>query len=542
MTLPIPLSVQLSNSRAVRHVERDLRSLSFRSVVPGGFASAQFSLDRPLSLSPDELAYYTNVDIYDARNGTCVWCGRLEDPGRGVGADGQVWDLAAVGPSAHLRDSTLPLVYAYRDLAHWKRGGASKEAGRDSMDEQGSPAVSALLVHAPPSSAGWSSGDTIRTETQWVHQSGQNLARVNWQMVGGTGTSLFVMEGFVRNNGSTQIIRQLNLTNSVQGLSPLIVTTNWTHPMKVLVLRLRCATGTAITSDSIWAKFWDVRVRSTLYSKAGLENSQASNYTTDTVFAHEIVADLLGRVLDQYDGANASIATTTTAIEHLAWPDGVTPFQVFEDLALFEPDHYPAAWERNSDGKHRFEYVPWPTTVAYEADASDGYSSTGSAAELFNQVSVRWRDASGRVASLLRTNPVPELTAAGITRTGRLDLGDNASTAVNAANAGDNFLAQHAVPKNAGTLTVARPIYDHSLGRAVMPWEIRPGKLIRVRGIQPSTDSLNATGSDGVTVFRLTAVDYDTASASARLELDSPAPSLTSVVGSIPTLRPVRRR
>ena len=110
MTLPIPLSVRLSTARADRHIERDLRSLSFRETA-NGYASAQFALDRLLASSPDEIAYYADVDIYDARNGNYVWCGRLEDPGRGVGSDGQVWELAAVGPSAHLRDSTLPLVY-----------------------------------------------------------------------------------------------------------------------------------------------------------------------------------------------------------------------------------------------------------------------------------------------------------------------------------------------------------------------------------------------------------------------------------------------
>ena len=98
------------------------------------------------------------------------------------------------------------------------------------------------------------------------------------------------------------------------------------------------------------------------------------------------------------------------------------------------------------------------------------------------------------------------------------DLGDEIASSENATQVGDQFLDGHAAPPNAGTLTVARPIYDHERGTRIMPWEIRPGTLIRVRGIQPNTNSLNATGRDGTTVFSVIGVDYNTDSAAATLE------------------------
>jgi hypothetical protein len=55
----------------------------------------------------------------------------------------------------------------------------------------------------------------------------------------------------------------------------------------------------------------------------------------------------------------------------------------------------------------------------------------------------------------------------------------------------------------------------------VQPWEIRAGNLIRVRDVTPRIDSLNATDRNGVTVFRVYAVDYDASSNTATLELDS---------------------
>ena len=83
MTLPVPLTVRLVTDRADRHIEADTpRPVLPVSVVPGGFASARMTLNRPLAFQPDEIAYYADVNVYDARNGNTVWEGRLEDPGQ----------------------------------------------------------------------------------------------------------------------------------------------------------------------------------------------------------------------------------------------------------------------------------------------------------------------------------------------------------------------------------------------------------------------------------------------------------------------------
>lgn len=540
MSLPIPLAVTLETARGVYRVTKDLRDLSFRSVVPGGFASASISLDRPLDIDPVDIAYYGTMTISDRRHGGVVWQGRLEDPSRGAGSDGRIWDLAAVGPSAHASDRAVPLVYVYRDLAHWQRTAATKEAGRSQQDERDDE-TPALMFHAPEGSS-WTSGDSIRMTSRWVLDASMNLSRVNWNMVAGKGDSDWAMEGYVWFGTPTQV-RSATLTTTPQGLDARVVGTDWTHPQQRLELRLRNINDETPAGDTWWARFWDLRVRSTLYDASGSEMTSASDYTADTVLASEIVADLLGRLLDQYDGATADIDTTTTTIEQLAYPDGITPREVLTDLEAFEPGHYWAAWEKTANDTHRFEYVEWPTTVAYEANADDGYSSSGSAGELYNEVSVRWRDPAGRTRTTTRSQTVDVLDDAGLTRTAVIDLGDELASSNNAANAGDNFLSEHGTPPNAGSLTVARPILDHDRGRLVQPWEITPGKLIRVRGVQPRVDALNPGGRDGVTVFRVVATEYDAASASATLELDSKPLTVTNALAKLPHLTgPFRRR
>jgi hypothetical protein len=242
------------------------------------------------------------------------------------------------------------------------------------------------------------------------------------------------------------------------------------------------------------------------------------------------VEDLLGRLLTEYDGANATVATNTYAIDQLAYPDGTTPAKVLDDLMLLEPGYFWQATDRNSAGKYKFEWKAWPTTVRYEADVNDGYRSTGSADGLYNAVTVRWKDEGGKFRTTPRTQTVPELD---FTRSAYIDLGDEVSSSTNAVQAGDQLLAEHATAPNAGSLTVARPIYDRTRNTLVMPWEIEPGNLIRVRGIQPNPNSLNVTGRDGITVFQIVGKDYDTSSASATLELDSYSPTVARALAAL---------
>ena len=541
MTLPLPVSVRLSNARTDKHIERDLRSLSFRHVVPGGCASVQFSLDRPLASSPDELAYYTDVDVYDMRNANWVAGGRLEDPGRGVGADGQVWELAAVGPSAHAQDKTIPIVFVDRSLEHWYRvmagatiaGSVSNKADA-STDPGSGDDTPALLFH-------WTQGITLATNAEGrlrhslLNLFGQKLAAYdyNWD-AGGTSTE-FLIESISRaGDGSPAAETNTSQAFDTAGGSPAqqVVVTDFANGHDVIDLRVRyTGAGQTRANDAAWLSVTGMYVKAMLHNADGTEKT--TGYTGHTLLASDVVKDLLGRLLPQYDGAGATVATTSYGIDHLMYPDGANPAQIFSDLMAFDPGYYWAAWERNAAGKHRFEWRAWPTTVRYECDAVDGYSSTGSADQLFNEAVAVWRDDAGRYHRTGASQTVAELDAVGLERSGFLNLGQLAGSSDNAVQVLAQFLAEHAVAPNAGALTVARPIYDHDRGRMVQPWEIRPGHLIRVRGIQPNVNSLNATGRDGVTVFQIVGVDYNTGSASATLELDSYSPTIARALASM---------
>ncbi len=249
--------------------------------------------------------------------------------------------------------------------------------------------------------------------------------------------------------------------------------------------------------------------------------------------AHQVVEDLLGRLLNQYDGANATVATTAFPIEQLAYPDGATPADILDELMGLEPAHYWAAWETTTAGKWRFEWKPWPTVVRYETDTQAGFDAAGSADGLYNDVWGRWRNVAGRTRMSHVTSTVDTLTAAGLTRTEFIDLSDTMGTLTNATQAATNFLADHAQSSNSGSLTVTAPVLDLVEQRWVQPWEIRPGNLIRVRGVLPNADSLNAITRDGVAVFRIAATEYRQSENAATLELDSYSLTVSRALASL---------
>ncbi|MBM0277804.1 hypothetical protein [Micromonospora tarensis] len=530
MSLPIPLSIRLRTARGNLNVTRDVRDLTMRWTDPGGYQSCQVSLDRPLHLQPDEVAYYGDLTVFDGRNGNVVWDGRQEDPGRSAGGQGRVWDIAAVGGQSHTRDRTVPLVYVDQPLAGMDRvdnvtPGGTDTVGADPGDTTG---IRQSLVLQFPQGISVATNSRIAVRYLGLQRAGQKLARVDYTWRAGRTDAVFQVQAVARTDGSLASgdnARSDNWNTAGGGSSPRVIVTNWASGRTTVDFRvIYSGAGGTISNDLHWASFSNPVVMATRYTAAGAEQLTAASYPNNYVLASEVVADLLGRLLPRFDGATATIAATSHQIDQMAYPDGVQPARVLEDLLALESGFTWRAWERGANGLYRFEFVPVPATVRYEADAVDGYDSQGSADGLYNAVSVRWRDSKGVPQITVRTSTVPALTDAGLTRQGSIDLGSDVGSLAAAQRAGDQWLADRRYAPNAGRLRIARPILDLQTGRMVMPWEIRPG-LIRVRGILPRPDALNATSRDGVTVFRIVGGEFRASDAAVTLDLDSYAPS-----------------
>jgi hypothetical protein len=534
MSLNLPISVRLASDRSDRHVTRDLHDLSFRSTAPGGYATASLVLSRPLRTQPGEIMQYGKVVIYDRRTAQVLWEGRLDDPGRSAGSDGEVYSITATGPSTFAEDRTVSLIYVDGRADGWRVGSASIPSVDVQVSEE---AVKMGVANGTTHAAGYA-GLAVYNN---IAYTGQTLARVKWNFVPTfTSVNYECWLGTAIGTGGTVNLATVavlgaNSQTASRGGATAIPAGHDTVRMRFV----RVNTPITPSDDLITIQFFPT-VRALMMDQFGTDIT--SGYTVDTVLGSDVVRDLLGRLLDRFDGASASIAATSVAIDQLAYPDGASAAKVLDDLMLLEPAFYWAAWETLDTGLHRFEWTTWPTTVRYEAGTADGFDSPAASGEVYNAVTVRWRDSVGASRSVRLTQPIASLDDAGIVREAYVDISDEVGSAANASQVGNMYLGGHAMPMNQGTLTVSRPIIDLIAGRRVQPWEIKPGNLIRVRDVMPRVDPLNATDRDGVTVFRVAAVDFNASSCTATLELDSYPMTVARAVAKLAKNKITRKR
>lgn len=587
----IPVTITLIGPHSGRNITALCSDVSWRSVIPGGYASAQVELNQALDTYSEDLRHYAILRITSGEHGGVLWEGRLEDPSPSASESGQTWSLSAVGLMAHANDIRRPYVAVDTDLGRWGRGAGTKTYVTDSTEDDNDPGP-VIGRFGPSLKAAVTTGSTVPPNTtlmQWYYpvlrESGQILAALRGAVRQGPMTGpnasahrlrFFAFNDFAFTGGFNEIfLDPLSEGTSVIGgaagfsarrgseASPA-----WVDDLSVPVLQWVYTGSSSWTGNTDTWSMWGDRMclRPQMHTSAGtrVSPSDGSAFNVQFASAAEIVHDLLGSGrLPLFDGPGANIVdysvTESRIIDQFAYPDPTSPAQLLDDLTKVEPRWYWVVWERNAAGRARFEWVTWPTNVRYEIDATAGLDLTVTTDDVFNAVSVRWKDAMDRIRRTLRTsrarfvpNPdiegdtapeteVPLLDDVGLVRESELDLGDNMSSIGLAVKAGDEFIADHAYPRAKGSVTVAQRILDYDTGVMVAPWEILPGCLIKVRGLDVSAN-LPAAGANGVNVFKVVSTDFDSGSGTATLELDSFAASDWKLLGDLSKNRITRRR
>jgi hypothetical protein len=159
----------------------------------------------------------------------------------------------------------------------------------------------------------------------------------------------------------------------------------------------------------------------------------------------------------------------------------------------------------------RYEFITW----------TDGYTAGAQAVDQYNVAVSRWRTPNGTARFTSTVQSIPEMTAAGRTRRFFQDLGEETSNDTNATTANAAVLSEHRFPQNGGRVTVQREVVDLFTGRRVQPYEIEPGYMCRIVGVNPSRDALNNSPRNGSTLCRIVTTNYDADSDSVDIDLDS---------------------
>lgn len=519
----VPLAVRVSNARVDQlltgYVHGDLH---FTKTDPGGMRAASFVVSQKLGFRTDMVQPYSRIYIYNQRNGDTVFEGDVSHPGRSVSDDGALLEIQVEGGVERLNDWSGQRIFIDQDMTAWELSNQSTRGGLVATgDDLGGSGADALTLSFPNS---FHVDANYRSEVQYTRlvEAGQELGRVNYSWDGGLGTGWLIR--LIVASPSTVARSQVVSTAGSGGSGAVVgggIPTGATIPYLQFIWPNAGGSSTG-TTDVTWVSIMGVTVVARLHLKDG--SFKTSGYV-DWVTADVVWEDMLGDMLaNTFDGANASIDLGTGYnITQLAYPDGVTPMQVADALMGFEPactymigasnpinNKYSLTWMSRSDVP-RYEFSTW----------SDEHSGGAQGVEQYNEAVARWKAPTGEIRSTVTTQSIPEMTAVGRSRRFYQDLTDTVSSATNAAQANSTVLNDHRFPLNGGQVTVSRPVVDLWTGRTVQPFEIQPGYIARIVGVNPSRDALNNSPRNGSSLCRIVNTDYSAGSHSVTIDLDS---------------------
>lgn len=556
----IPLAVRVGDTAYSARLD-DLQLAKSKN----GSASCSFKLAEPMQRV---FPAFTMVYVYDTRTGDTVWDGRLEDPGRSVDTDGAGWDMSAVGEVARTSDRNAALVYVDQALSErWLASPFSAPSAN--ISATGDPAnedVDALLCQFNPGQP----IDTLSTAAmRYFMPDGMEVGGFGYDWHAGLTTVSHEAQGGINLGGGALTRNDPFNTAGGSEVAQAGFPSTFPEGRTSLILRnVRVSGGaTNVATDNNWASFSNVYVRGIIYTQTGIKmlgvgsgSAAEEDYRNPWVYAHQVVADVLGRgLVPGYDGDTAVIDTTSEhQIDQLAYPDGVSVAALLEDLIALEPDFFHQIGHRDpSTDKAPFTWRRWDTDARYQAGIGHGLSLPGADAERYNRITVRWTDkrdqaqtktydAGDTIAGYV-VPVVDELETAGPNHTRLVrepdepqDLADEVGSEANADRFAAKFLLDHADPPASGTVTIAGPIFDRTLGRFVQPWEIQAGYSIRLRDLADTPDDFTARDRDGKCTFHIENMTYTASENTAQLELDS-APR-TDVNELAKTLKGRRRK
>lgn len=532
----VPLAVRVKNARYDGLVTGYIHgSPSFTKTDPGGFRSGSFVVDQRLGFRSDMIQPYSRVYFYNKRNGDTVFEGDITHPGRSITNDGPLLEVTVEGGVERLNDWSGQRIFIDRDMQAWMlTNTATVGSQADAGEDKGGSGSDALNLSIPNS---FHVETNSRAEVGYyrIRESGQELGSFNYAWDGGhtSGSPGWLVRGIT--SPASTLVRTQVLNVGGSGGSIAVIGTAFAAGTNVAYMQL-IWTGTPSSSaatDITWASMLRVIIQCRYKLKDGVNYLAGVDYD-DYTTAVKVIGDLLGTVLaTTFDGTNAQVdAGAAYDIRHLAYPDGVTSMQVLDDLMKLEPsctyivgpssatsDKYSFKWMARTDVP-RYEFITW----------ADEYSAGAQAVDQFNEVVTRWKSPNGLAKSAVSTQSIPEMTTMGRTRRFFQDLGESVSDADNATQVNASILADHRYPQNGGRVTVARPVVDLFTGRRVEPFDIEPGYLCRIVGVDPSVDAMNNNPRNGSTLCRIVRTSYSADGHSVDIDLDSVPWSMSGAI------------
>jgi len=537
--------------------------LVWDNTAPGGHGSMSCTIDWPDGWPPpDGLVVAALAQVIDGRSGQVIWHGQVVDPGYTRTSTGASHRVQALGFYTVLDTQAASLAYVDRDLGNWLSandypGGSAQIVDDISLGQHSGdwvePTTSVVEMVYPDGSkldASTPSHMTMQYLPGKYASAGQDIVLVLGTVKSRGNDGGFFVDVQVRNAAGTTTQKPFHevYTDVELGVDFTVrqAVGAWTMgDARVAELRFVYNSVDATAIRDWWLRWGNMAV---VFQKVNRFGDVAGTPST-SVTAAQIVDDVIGRLLRTKLDISSAIAAPTTLVEQAAWWGGVTAAEVFDFIEDLNPANYWAVWEPQESALPRFEYLPWAVHPRYiiPPDAAT-ISLAGGGDELANRAVVSYQTSNGVPASVVISGTVPELSAAGLTRTIVVDLtGEGTLSRNSAISKGTDALAAANIQRSSGTATVFGPVFDVKAGRMVEPFEIRAGWPVVLGGGVLRADggtaySLKGT-RDGRSTFRLTEASYSASSASMELTLDGGGRSLFNrVKAPVPKRRKAKKK
>ncbi|MDF9718032.1 hypothetical protein [Nocardioides sp. ChNu-99] len=510
--------VAIDDGRTRRVVTQHVSRLTFTTAAPGGFVRASMTLALPRDAFTD-LGPADRVYITDPRTGETLWEGWTEAPGPLDGRGGQSWQLTAVGNAALASDKAAAWVGIDTELGAWVRDGsrsvpagamASIEpvptggadgllVGFDQGEEIDGTGVQAGMAYRRLGDAGQEFASIVTTLKSGKYDTGYRT-QLTWTPPDGAAHIGSL------NEINTTWIQQVRIAGAGDGHPPL--------GAQFIALRIVRTDGPTVVPDGkTWSFFTNIAVTGVRLDRYGNRVPPTAYTSPSYVLAHEVAADIVGRLLPLCTGDLAYIEAPADPyrIDQMVFTDAVTARDVYEQLMAVEPNMIWMILETVPGRGIRSEWRSWGSTHRYVlSTARDSVELTGGDVELCNEIVVEWTDSLGRTQSRRVTTDVPALDAVGrVKSASTISLRDGMGSPANAERAGQLQLAQLNTPTPSGTARVRGRVMDRHTGTLIDAQEMKAGYIARIQ----------ERGDD----VRVTEVDWDDDGRTMGLTLGTPA-------------------
>jgi hypothetical protein len=475
-------------------------ALIFSNVNPGGHERCTFTLKGGWNAGFPEVRRGNIVIVEDGMGE--LFTGRIDEQDPQLDTAEQV-SVTAYGLGVRLKDDVMREIYVDADLSKWGPMSIGRRLLVGTM-QLSDPILGPDVTNAQPAlntevQGPWQAASPARCEA-WYDAKGIPIGYfyASWQR--GLNTSgadanwvwatLLAGDDTLGPGGATNFDGNVDQQAAI-GAGPFVVAVTPTTTRTFAMCYLAYG-SVATTSTNIFDLFWKILAVYGNHGMARQGNETLSEYTG--FFAHQIVADIVERVPEM---VARNVEESPYIIRQLAFFDDVHHEDAIIEASKYDPVDW-GVWGPSALigplSDPTVGYFDWTakdtgtaTWTAWrdECDDVDLHTEIGST---YDQVVVKYTDATGRERRELRTTNSSALTAANISaRTETLDGG--LMTQSGAQQLGDTFLAlSSGTPVSRGQAVISQPILHATRGR-IPPWFMRAdGSNLKIPDALPDRD------------------------------------------------------